>query len=105
MDLNEIIDMSNIECLNESPKHQLKNIFQKPKSSILNLSKKDIIYVESDIDPQLLISISFKQTVKINSITITGVASHPQGTYIYIYIFIYLYLYIYIFIYLLICII
>ncbi|XP_028399460.1 thioredoxin-like protein 1 [Dendronephthya gigantea] len=58
MDLSSLINKAQCECLNESDDHTLKNIFQKGKS----------LYLESDCDEQMLISISFNQPVKLHSL-------------------------------------
>ena len=62
MDLSSLINKSQCECLNESDDHTLKNIFQKGKS----------LYLESDCDEQMLISISFNQPVKLHSLRLNA---------------------------------
>ncbi|RIB26308.1 galactose-binding domain-like protein [Gigaspora rosea] len=57
--LNEYIDLTQIECLNQNDDNNIKNVFN-----------DDDTYLESDVDEQLIISIPFKQYVKLHSIFI-----------------------------------
>ncbi|RIB26309.1 galactose-binding domain-like protein [Gigaspora rosea] len=57
--LNEYIDLAQIECLNQDDNNNIKNIFN-----------DDDTYLESNADEQLMISIPFKQHVKLHSIFI-----------------------------------
>ncbi|VDB86978.1 unnamed protein product [Peniophora sp. CBMAI 1063] len=56
--LLEFLDSSQIHCLNETEDHTLKSVLQKTG-----------VYVESDADEQLLMSIPFNQTVRVRSIS------------------------------------
>jgi thioredoxin len=60
-DLVDFITMNQIECLNEKKGTSVRNIF-----------KRDATLLESDVDEQLLMSISFNQDVKIHSIRVLG---------------------------------
>jgi len=72
-DLTSEIDILHVGCLNQHPQHPMSDLFQKPKGKFLG-SKKEL-YLESDVDEQLLIFIPFKANVKIHSILICS----PQG--------------------------
>ncbi|CAB4390608.1 unnamed protein product [Rhizophagus irregularis] len=56
-DINEFITLKQVDCLNQQEKNNVRNIFD-----------KNDMYLESDVDEQLLISIPFNQAVKIHSI-------------------------------------
>jgi hypothetical protein len=62
--LLEFLDLSQLNCLNESTAHTLKSILQDKK---LNTSDS---YCESDADEQLLLTITFNQAVKVRSIVL-----------------------------------
>lgn len=62
MDLIPFINKAHSECLNESDEHSLRNVFQKGNS----------LFLESDCDEQLLISICFNQPVKLHSLKLYG---------------------------------
>lgn len=47
--------ISETECLNESPDHPVANIFA-----------TNVAVLKSDVDPQLLIKITFRQPVKLS---------------------------------------
>lgn len=57
MDLSTFILKNQCECLNESDEHGLANAFTTGPG-----------YLESDVDEQLIISVTFNQAVKIHSI-------------------------------------
>eukprot|EP01012_Entosiphon_sulcatum_P030639 TRINITY_DN3790_c0_g1_i1.p3 TRINITY_DN3790_c0_g1~~TRINITY_DN3790_c0_g1_i1.p3 ORF type:complete len:166 (-),score=26.09 TRINITY_DN3790_c0_g1_i1:175-672(-) len=61
-DLSEFVDPNGLECLNARPDHTILNIF--PPSGLL----------ESDADPQLLLNINFKQSVKIHDLELVAPA-------------------------------
>jgi len=67
------ITSKGLTCLNESADH--------PVSSILgpNIGPRGTSYLESDVDPELLISIPFNDTVKLKSITIFSAISPEQA--------------------------
>ncbi|RUS30255.1 hypothetical protein BC938DRAFT_479646 [Jimgerdemannia flammicorona] len=50
VDLTEFITQSQLDCLNQKEGHDVRNIFTKGSS-----------YLESDVDEQLIISVTFKQ--------------------------------------------
>ncbi|KAJ3181801.1 hypothetical protein HDU87_000819 [Geranomyces variabilis] len=58
-DLTEFVTLNQIECLNQSDEHVVRNMFQKDGS-----------YLESDVDEQLIVNIPFNQAVKLHSIKI-----------------------------------
>lgn len=58
-DLQPLILMNQCECMNESDQHPFSSVFQNDES-----------YLESDSDAQLLMSVTFQQSVKIHSIKI-----------------------------------
>ena len=61
MDLSSFIIKNQSECLNESDQH--------PFTNCQNTSGS---YLESDCDEQLIISVTFSQSVKIHSLKIKG---------------------------------
>ncbi|KAH8829716.1 DUF1000-domain-containing protein [Flagelloscypha sp. PMI_526] len=62
--LLEFLDLSQLNCLNESTAHTLKSILQDK-----NMNTSDS-YCESDADEQLLLTITFNQAVKVRSIVL-----------------------------------
>ncbi|EER03661.1 hypothetical protein Pmar_PMAR022958 [Perkinsus marinus ATCC 50983] len=62
LSLNNLIDPASLECLNEDPKHPVKNLLQ-PNTSL---------FLQSDptVDHQLLIRMEFRQTVKVRAIKV-----------------------------------
>ncbi|XP_057321385.1 thioredoxin-like protein 1 [Microplitis mediator] len=64
MDLSTYIIKSQCECLNESDDHNLEH----------GLTAEGSGYLESDCDEQLIISITFRQAVKIHSLAIKAPA-------------------------------
>jgi len=60
-DINEFITLNQVDCLNQQEEHKVGNIFNNNNT-----------YLESDVDEQLLISIPFKQAVKIHSIKLVA---------------------------------
>jgi signal transduction histidine kinase len=67
MDLNAMINKAQCECLNQSDDHTWENVLNTSPSVLL----------KSDCDEQLILFISFNQTVKLHSIVIQG----PQGSF------------------------
>ncbi|XP_012283677.1 thioredoxin-like protein 1 [Orussus abietinus] len=59
MDLSTFIEKAQCECLNESDDHSLAQCLESEDG-----------YLESDCDEQLIISISFRQVVKVHSLKI-----------------------------------
>uniref|UniRef100_A0A6B2LLG2 PITH domain-containing protein n=1 Tax=Arcella intermedia TaxID=1963864 RepID=A0A6B2LLG2_9EUKA len=57
MSLNEDIKTQASSCLNESPMHKWHSILH-----------QDTNYLKSDCDPQLLLNLAFRSTIKIHSI-------------------------------------
>ncbi|KAK8846618.1 thioredoxin [Kwoniella newhampshirensis] len=62
-----------LNCLNESTSHPLSSIVGP------NPGPRGTSYLESDVDPELLISIPFQDTVKIRSISIFSAISPSQA--------------------------
>ncbi|THU95103.1 DUF1000-domain-containing protein, partial [Dendrothele bispora CBS 962.96] len=62
--LLQYLDLQQLNCLNESTEHTLKDIVSEKK---LNTGEA---YLESDADEQLLLNIAFNQSVKVKSIII-----------------------------------
>ncbi|XP_003384467.1 PREDICTED: thioredoxin-like protein 1 [Amphimedon queenslandica] len=62
VNINSIIDISGSECLNESDDNTFQNSLE---------SNKDI-YLESDCDEQLILSLKFTQPVKLRSLQVTA---------------------------------
>lgn len=61
MDLSPFIMKAQCECLNESDEHPLAHALTSGGG-----------YLESDCDEQLIISITFNQSVKIHSLKVKG---------------------------------
>lgn len=61
--LNEYIDKSGSECLNQDSKHPMEAIFTDSDN-----------FLESDCDEQLIVSLAFKQAVKIHSLRFSAPA-------------------------------
>lgn len=57
MDLNTFISKRECECLNESDEHPMTHCFVQNGG-----------YLQSDVDEQLIMSITFNQAVKIHSL-------------------------------------
>ncbi|KAI0710409.1 PITH domain-containing protein [Cerioporus squamosus] len=78
--LLEHLDTPQVTCLNESPEHTFKAIVEGRKKNTGDA------YVLSEADEQLLINISFNQTVKIRSISIQSknVEQGPKTIRLYI---------------------
>lgn len=70
VDLTSQINMSQLTCLNESDDHTVKYIFEENSD----------LYLESDCDPELLISIEFNQMIKLHSLNLTGPADAGPKT-------------------------
>ena len=74
MDLSSLILNEQCECLNESDDHCLAHCLS-----------SDSGYLESDCDEQLIISITFKQSVKVHSIKIKAPGDKgPKNLKLYI---------------------
>jgi len=65
--LLEYLDLSQLNCLNESSEHTLESIL-KHKSK----NNSPDCYLQSDADEQLILNIPFNQTVRVRSIVIQG---------------------------------
>jgi hypothetical protein len=61
-DLRNVIDFDQTFCLNESSDHPWQNIFQKGKD----------VYLESDVDEQILLNIRFAEPVNLHSFVFKG---------------------------------
>ncbi|OBZ75768.1 Thioredoxin-like protein 1 [Grifola frondosa] len=72
--LLELLDLSQLTCLNESEDHTFKSIVASKAKNTTGA------YVLSDVDEQLLLNITFNQTVKIRSIVLqtTNLAQAPH---------------------------
>jgi len=74
MDLSPFIMKAQCECLNESDEHPLAHALTSGGG-----------YLESDCDEQLIISITFNQSVKIHSLKVKGPADKgPKNIRIFI---------------------
>lgn len=74
MDLNSFIAKNQCECLNESDDHPLTHCLTSSGG-----------YLQSDVDEQLIISITFNQAVKIHSIIIKAPSSSgPKDVKVFI---------------------
>ncbi|KAJ3015006.1 hypothetical protein HKX48_004823 [Thoreauomyces humboldtii] len=58
-DLTEMITLPQLECLNQSADHVVRNAFEKTEA-----------FLESDVDEQLILNIPFNQAVKVHSFKI-----------------------------------
>ncbi|ORY24880.1 PITH domain-domain-containing protein [Naematelia encephala] len=67
------ITSKGLSCLNESSAHPLSSIIGPSRGS------KGTSYLESDVDPQLLISIPFNEPVKLKSISIFSAIAPEQA--------------------------
>ncbi|KAG8993770.1 hypothetical protein FRB95_003937 [Tulasnella sp. JGI-2019a] len=63
--LLEYLDLPQVNCLNESLEHTLKSILTNRTRNM-----NDSLYLESDADEQLLITLAFNQIVRIRSLVI-----------------------------------
>mmetsp|Transcript_7805 Transcript_7805/g.18125 ORF Transcript_7805/g.18125 Transcript_7805/m.18125 type:complete len:172 (+) Transcript_7805:26-541(+) len=63
-DLIEEVDQRSIECLNQSEENPWKNCL------INGLRDDDSVFLESDCDEQLLLSVPFQQKVRVHSIAL-----------------------------------
>ncbi|CAA0816755.1 PITH domain-containing protein [Striga hermonthica] len=66
VDLQEFVDWSGVECLNQSGSHSLPNALKQ------GYREDDGLHLESDADEQLLIYIPFTQVIKLHSFVIRG---------------------------------
>jgi len=64
-DLNSMIDKSQCECLNQHDDHTWEHAFNTASA---------LTWLQSDVDEQLLIAITFQQTVKLHSIVLQAPA-------------------------------
>jgi thioredoxin len=62
IDLATLINKAQSECLNQSDDHTWEHA----------LSSDQKTYLESDVDEQIILNVTFQQSVKINSLIITG---------------------------------
>ncbi|KDQ12340.1 hypothetical protein BOTBODRAFT_34634 [Botryobasidium botryosum FD-172 SS1] len=62
--LLEYLDSSQVHCLNESKDHSIQPIFQTKSKNTSDA------YLLSDVDEQLLLNLTFNQTVRIRSIVL-----------------------------------
>mmetsp|Transcript_34673 Transcript_34673/g.54157 ORF Transcript_34673/g.54157 Transcript_34673/m.54157 type:complete len:173 (+) Transcript_34673:117-635(+) len=68
-DLLPAIEMHSLECLNQDNEHTVAHCMGQ------GTRDDDAVYLASDCDEQLLINITFKQTVKIHSVSLKGLDS------------------------------
>ncbi|CAA6658516.1 unnamed protein product [Spirodela intermedia] len=66
VDLQDFVDWSGVECLNQNSGHSLINALKQ------GYRDDDGLHLESDADEQLLIYIPFTQVVKLHSILFVG---------------------------------
>ncbi|GBE82584.1 Thioredoxin-like protein [Sparassis crispa] len=78
--LLEYLDLSQLTCLNEAGQHNVKSILA---SKVRNSTSS---FLESDVDEQLLINITFNQTVRIRAVAIQSptVVQAPRRVKLYI---------------------
>lgn len=78
IDLRALIDPRSLECLNESAQHRLADIMA-PKPA-----KK--ARLQSDVDPQLLISMAFTQKVRVTALALRAPAgpAAPRRLQLYV---------------------
>lgn len=67
--LNDLIDMSTLECLNQDDAHPVINALNKP-SADGDQTAEVALQSDPDVDHQLLIKLGFKQPVKLKAVTI-----------------------------------
>jgi len=74
-DLTEHIAANQLDALNQKGGHDVRNIL-----------KKDESYLESDVDEQLIISVPFKQTVKLHSLKLVAASKGhaPKNIKLYV---------------------
>lgn len=68
--LDEFIDMAKVECLNQCEAHPVQHALEDGDN-----------FLSSDVDPDLLVKVEFRQPVKLSHITIQGTGqdeSYPQ---------------------------
>ncbi|XP_049756886.1 thioredoxin-like protein 1 [Elephas maximus indicus] len=75
MDLMPFINKAGCECLNESDEHGFDNCL-----------RKDLSFLESDCDEQLLITVAFNQPVKLYSMKFQGPDNGQGPKYVKIFI-------------------
>ncbi|XP_062057702.1 thioredoxin-like protein 1 isoform X5 [Lepus europaeus] len=75
MDLMPFINKAGCECLNESDEHGFDNCL-----------RKDLTFLESDCDEQLLITVAFNQPVKLYSMKFQGPDNGQGPKYVKIFI-------------------
>ncbi|KAL4420910.1 hypothetical protein ABPG77_001251 [Micractinium sp. CCAP 211/92] len=72
-DLNELIDWSAVECLNQKPAHRIDNALKQ------GYREDDGLYLESDTDEQLLIHIPFNTACKLSGLVVKSTKSADQA--------------------------
>eukprot|EP00929_Paragymnodinium_shiwhaense_P121725 TRINITY_DN94084_c0_g1_i1.p1 TRINITY_DN94084_c0_g1~~TRINITY_DN94084_c0_g1_i1.p1 ORF type:complete len:168 (+),score=56.10 TRINITY_DN94084_c0_g1_i1:105-608(+) len=78
LNLQEFLDPSTLECLNQDKAHPVENVFKPEKEFFLASCE--------DVDHQLLIRVAFRQPVKLHSVVIKGNSedeSAPQAVKIF----------------------
>lgn len=68
MDLVGLINKSQSECLNQSDDHTWEHA----------LTPSTTTFVQSDVDEQLLLNITFQQAIKLHSLIIQGPESNQS---------------------------
>ncbi|CAI7798668.1 unnamed protein product [Closterium sp. NIES-54] len=71
-DLLDCIDWPSVECLNAKPGKSVDNAIKQ------GYREDDGLFLESDVDEQLLVYVPFNQVVKLHSIVIKG--PEEEGT-------------------------
>lgn len=61
--LNEYIDKTTLECLNQDQHHPVENAFRSDDEELVS---------DIETDPQLLVKVQFKQAIKLSAIRILG---------------------------------
>ena len=75
VDLKEYITVNQLHCLNQNIKNPIRNVLN-----------DDELYLESDCDEQLIISIPFNQAVKLHSIKFVPVSNDTAPKNIKLYV-------------------
>ncbi|KAI7836452.1 hypothetical protein COHA_009669 [Chlorella ohadii] len=72
-DLNEAIDWSAVECLNQKPDHTVQNALKQ------GYREDDGLFLESDTDEQLLIHVPFNSACKLSGLVVKSTKSPDQA--------------------------
>jgi hypothetical protein len=71
--LNDVIDMSTLECLNQDSTHPVTNAVRNSFSEVAEgMDAESWLQSDPDVDHQLLIKVGFQLPVKLQAITVRG---------------------------------